>query len=106
MGDTERARDEVPVWGTPAGPDELGDLLAVLRRRAGLTQGGLADTAQVTRRFVNELEGGHSTIYIRRLFAVLDALGAHLVIAEDGAERAPAAEPPPQTGLQVKDLGW
>lgn len=117
---TENAA-KVPVWGAPNDPGELGELIALLRRRRGLTQAGLADSADVTRRFVNELEGGHSTMYVRRLFAVLESLGARLVITEVGVSAVGGAGAPEvaqstaggNSGVipreaepQLRDLGW
>lgn len=109
-----------PIWGAPATPDALGGLVATLRRQRDLTQGQLAESAGVPRRFVNELEGGHATIYLRRLFDVLDALGARLVVEEPGVRRiyeaqghgtiefhataeGEATSAAPGT---LKDLGW
>lgn len=106
--------DPPPLWGVASAPDELGRLVALLRSRHSLSQGALAEQAGVPRRFVNELEGGHATIYGRRLFAVLSALDAHLVVEEQrgsthrtdavGGRRNPGSSPDGESTL--KDLGW
>lgn len=106
-----------PIWGEAVTPEALGELVAVLRARRGLTQAELAEAARsadVTRRFVNELEGGRSTIYVRRLFAVLQALDVRLILAEreatprgladsgdDGVTRVTPELVPP-----LRNLGW
>lgn len=88
-------------WGSPRTPEQLGHIVALRRRQVALTQTALAQQAGVPRRFVNELEGGQATIYVRRLFATLDALGYRVVLEpKDG--RAESDIPPPA----ITNVGW
>lgn len=84
-------------WGKAVTPGQLGDVLAALRAGDGLTQAQLAEAAGVPRRFVNEIEGGHATMYLTRLFAVLDALDCHVRLE---------TRPPSQDDSGLVDLGW
>lgn len=123
-----RPSDE-PLWAVVTTPRELGTFIAQLRRGSHLTQAQLAESADVTRRFVNELEGGQTTLFVRRLYAVLEALDVRLVIEQRGA-RDPlnvvvaeahttghgdvtavrSADAPPDVespgGPSLKELGW
>lgn len=89
--------DRPPRWGVATTPDQLGDVIAALRAYDGLTQAELAERAGVTRRYVNEVEGGHATIALTRFFDVVRALGCRVRIEE-------APQPAPQPGIE--DLGW
>lgn len=113
--------DHPPVRGEATTPAQFGSYVERIRRTRGLTQGQLAEAAGVPRRFVNELEGGHATLFARRLFDVLGALDARLAISS-GDEPAtgttagtPAAtgvtstehpDPAPIQAPDLKDLGW
>lgn len=88
-----------PAWGSPRTPEQMGRVIAARRRQLQVTQGELADQAGVPRRFVNDLETGDSTMYVRRLFATLDTLGFRLVL--EPAEDADEIEAP-----SLKDIGW
>ena len=105
------------VWTQPHSTEDVGDFVAAIRRLEGRTQTELAADAGVPRRFVNELETGHATIYATRLVAVLRELGirvrleagsqdpptAHGAIRVTGRAQADVAPPEPEP---LKDLGW
>lgn len=62
------------------GPRELGALMRQERRRRGLTQIELADLAEVSDRFVRDVEKGKPSAEVGRVMAVLEVLGLELVI--------------------------
>lgn len=102
---------EEPVrWSVPRSPEHLGEIVAARRRDLGLTQAEVALRAGVTRRFVNELENSHSTMYARRLFATIDALGYRIELQPRGASDGDAPDgtgrPDDASVRAVKDLGW
>lgn len=117
------------LWSRPRSLDDLAGFVAAVRREQGLTQDELASAAGVPRRFVNELENGHATIYATRLFALLRELGVSVTLdagevggAGDGVEgdgpalRESHSAPPERRGeqesadlpvsLDLKGLGW
>lgn len=105
------------TWARPRSTAALGEYVALLRRAHGFTQAELADAAGVPRRFVNDLEGGHDTLYVRRLLAVLATLDIDLTVSTADRESAGVGpENPPhlqsrpqvesQSASQLKDLGW
>lgn len=104
------------AWAAPHRVEDVGAFVSAVRRGAGLTQAQLADRAGVGRRFVNELETGHSTLFVDRLAAVLRELGIRVVLETGPAERAATAEghaairltatAEGETSPPVKDLGW
>lgn len=51
------------------------------RRELGLRQADLAQLAEVSERFLRELESGKPTVRLDKLRAVLDVLGLELVLA-------------------------
>ncbi|NKY21715.1 helix-turn-helix domain-containing protein [Cellulomonas denverensis] len=62
----------------------LGEAIKTLRREQGLTQAELARAADVSRRWVGEVEAGTRTgAELARALRVLDALGASLMIRDD-----------------------
>lgn len=63
-------------------PERLGEVIARIRREAGLTQAELADELGLDRRYLYEIESGRPNLYARRLFEVLDLLGATVVIED------------------------
>lgn len=63
----------------------FGVALRSRRKALGLTQEDLADLADVSLRFVHELEHGKQTVQLDKLLAVLNALGWHLAIAPGSA---------------------
>lgn len=91
--------DQLSVGGVAHTPEHLGRIVALRRRHVGLTQGALAERAGVPRRFVNELEAGLATIYVRRLFATLDALGYRVVLE-------PTSDPGEIPAPALADVGW
>lgn len=63
---------------------ELGQQLRVHRHAAGLTQEQLAINAGLDRSFYVDVENGHHSLTVDRLFAIADALGisAHRLLAD------------------------
>ena len=53
---------------------DLGLYVRDRRRRLGITQAGLAASAQVSRRWLSDLEGGKPTAEVGLVFKVLHAL--------------------------------
>lgn len=101
------------MWSAPKRAQDVGHFVAAVRRRNGRTQAQLAHDAGVPRRFVNELETGHTTMYLERLVAVLHELGVRVRL-EAGSISRPSTQPTVRfTALAegdithpVKDLGW
>lgn len=60
---------------------ELGQALRARRRDLRLTQQEVADLAEVSVRFLHELERGKPGVRLDKLLAVLRALGLHLQLA-------------------------
>jgi HTH-type transcriptional regulator/antitoxin HipB len=58
---------------------ELGAAIRRRRREQHLTQTDLADLADVSVVFVNEVEGGKQTAQVGRVFRLLKALGIDLL---------------------------
>ena len=54
---------------------ELGHTLRAQRHAAGLTQERLAQDAGLDRSFYVDVENGHHSLAVDRLFAIADALG-------------------------------
>ena len=98
------------LWATPRRVADVGAFVATVRREAGLTQGELAARIGVARRFVSELETGHTTQFVDRLEAVLRELGIHVVLETDASRAAGGRHPVADAGRgdlpRVKDLGW
>ena len=104
------------AWAAPRRVEDVGEFVSAVRRGAGLTQAQLAERAGVGRRFVNELETGHSTLFVDRLAAVLRELGIRVVLETGPAERAATGEghaamrltaiAEGEASSPVKDLGW
>lgn len=67
------------------GHAHFGAALRTRRKALGLTQEDLADLADVSLRFVHELEHGKQTVQLDKLLAVLNALGWHLAITPGSA---------------------
>lgn len=65
---------------TVRSPEALGDIVARLRYRRGLTQGELAEAIGVSRRYIYEIESGKPGLYARRLFEILNLLDADVVV--------------------------
>ena len=65
--------------------ERIGRNVRLLRTRRDLTQGDLADLAGVSRTWLNQIENGaKSNAELGSLLAVLDALGATLMIRDEG----------------------
>ena len=59
----------------------LGAALRRRRQELGLRQQELADLAEVSVRFVHDVEHGKPTVQLAQLLCVLDALGLRMTIA-------------------------
>ena len=59
---------------------EIGAFVREKRREQGVTQAQLAGVANTGLRFVSDLENGKGTVQLRKLLAVLAALGYGLYI--------------------------
>ena len=66
--------------GNLLSPEAVGKLVQSERKRQGLTQLQLAGLANTGIRFVSDLENGKGTVQLRKLQAVLAALGLGLYI--------------------------
>lgn len=64
----------------------LGAKLKSLRREAGLTQERVALKADLDRSFYVDVENGHQSLTVDRLFAVADALSVPASQLLDGVE--------------------
>jgi len=65
--------------------ERIGRNIRLLRKRRDLTQGELAGLAGVSRTWLNQIEnGGKSNAELGSLLAVLDSLGATLMIRDEG----------------------
>lgn len=72
-------------------PHQIGPAVRDARKRLGLTQAQVAERAQVSRRFVSELEAGtRPGAEFARIVAVLGAVGRELLVAE---ARSPRPDP-------------
>ncbi|RMI04719.1 helix-turn-helix domain-containing protein [Cellulomonas triticagri] len=62
----------------------LGESIKTLRREQGMTQAELGTAADVSRRWIGDVEAGlRSSVELSRALRVLDVLGASLVIRDD-----------------------
>lgn len=61
-------------------PSALGRSLKALRRRRGLTQVELAQRLGLHRSYLSQLENGELSEQVKRVFDVLHALDAQLVV--------------------------
>ena len=61
-------------------PAALGRAIKALRRRRNLTQVELADSLGLHRSYLSQLENGDLSEQVKRLFDVLHALDAKLVV--------------------------
>ena len=78
--------------GAPTAADRLGAALRHARKRAGLTQAELGEFAGIDRFAVAAIERGHATTQLRRLFALLDAVGLDLVVTPLSCRLATAGD--------------
>ena len=73
-------------------PRQIGATIQEARKRKGLTQQQLADSAGVSRGFVNRLEKGASAaVYPDKLFAVLSSLNIRMMLDDTSEEDYPSA---------------
>ena len=61
-------------------PVRVGKTISSQRKKLNMTQAQLAGVANTGLRFVSDLENGKGTVQLRKLLAVLDALGYGLYI--------------------------
>ena len=59
---------------------ELGEFIAIERKRQGVTQLQLSQAADVGRRFVVEAEAGKETVQAGKLLKLLDTLGISVAL--------------------------
>lgn len=69
---------------------ELGALVRRVRRSQGLTQQALAASANVSTRFIHDLEHGKPTAALGLTLAVLAALGIEVRLVAPDLEQEPA----------------
>lgn len=67
--------------------DSLGAAVRARRRDLGLTQEQAADLAQVSLRFVHDVEHDKPTVQLDRLLRLLDMLGLHLQLLPGASSR-------------------
>lgn len=72
--------DDQP-WAVVRSPEDLGAYLARLRFAHGLTQDELAEQLGISRRYIYEIEAGKPNLYARRLFEIINLLGATVTVA-------------------------
>lgn len=70
-------------WIVRSGPD-LGRALSGLRQLRGMTQAELAAATGIERTYLARLEAGHATRMVDRLVEAVRALGAELVVVDQG----------------------
>lgn len=61
------------------GPEEIGIEIRRRRKRLRLTQADVAELVGINRRLVSEVERGASSVTLRNLIAICDAVGLDLV---------------------------
>jgi HTH-type transcriptional regulator/antitoxin HipB len=66
------------AWAAVYTSEDLGQFLAHVREKRGLTQEELALELGVSRRYVSEIENGKPGLYTERLFQMLRLLGVRL----------------------------
>lgn len=67
-------------------PGDIGLAIQQARLARGLSQTALAETLGISQRSVSEIESGTPTIYIRKVFDLLDATGVELSAQWDDGE--------------------
>jgi HTH-type transcriptional regulator / antitoxin HipB len=63
-------------------PTNLGNALRLLRRRRGMSQAALAEVLGVQRSYLSQLENGDFSEQVKRIFDLLNALGADLSVTD------------------------
>ncbi len=63
-------------------PEDLGTAIAEFRVASGLTQAELAAKVSLHRTYLSNIERGEAPEFVRRYFALLEALGLHITITE------------------------
>lgn len=62
-------------------PQQLGDAIRVARKQLALTQPQLALAAGVGVRFIVDLEAGKSTVRLKQVLSVIEALGGEITLS-------------------------
>lgn len=75
------ATPDAGPWSVVRSPEDLGAYLARLRSANGLTQDELAEQLGISRRYIYEIEAGKPNLYARRLFEIINLLGATMTVA-------------------------
>lgn len=68
----------------------IGERIATLRKSRGVTQTELAQTANLNRSFISEIENGHKNISIATLHKIAKALQVTMVTLVEGLDDIPA----------------
>lgn len=68
----------MPTHSIVRNPATLGAIIFQARTHAGMSQQRLAETLGVSKQLVWDVENGHSTKAVDRLFAILEELGVTL----------------------------
>jgi len=68
----------VEYTGQVTSPESLGRILQQARLLHGMSQRELADRLGTTQRYIWEIEAGKPSIFMERLFAMMQATGVHL----------------------------
>lgn len=70
--------DQAHAWARARSAADLGAFVRAARERAQLSQDVLADQLGIDRRVLQRIEAGQSTLYVSRLFALMDELGIEM----------------------------
>jgi len=70
------------IWSRPHSPTDLGAFLRTARQQANLTQDELADELGFDRRALQRIESGEPTLYITRVFSLLQRLDVELELRQ------------------------
>ena len=68
--------------------EEIGRIIRQERKSQGLTQAGLAMTANTASRFISELENGKTTCQIGKVLNVLSCLGIKIELKAPSQSKA------------------
>jgi HTH-type transcriptional regulator / antitoxin HipB len=85
-------------------PTELGATVRSRRRQLGLSQAETAKLAAVSRLWINEFEGGKSTVELGHVLAILTALDFSLELTTPDREPPDTTPTSPRPGPSLDDL--
>ena len=77
------------TWAAVRSVDDLGAFLSYLRVGRSWTQADVAAHLGMPRRYLHELESGKQVLAYSRLFALLDLLGAEMVVRTVDPDQEP-----------------